>query len=58
MFLLQFVLGQALFSNKPPGLWYQNVSKDVNFDDLDVPKKITLAKIGFLTIFVQLRDGK
>ena len=36
--------------------WYQNVAQDVNFDILDVPKKITLAKFGFLTIFVQPRD--
>ena len=38
--------------------WYQNVPQDVNFDILDVPKKITLAKFGFLTIFVQPRDEK
>ena len=36
--------------------WYQNVAQDVNFDILDVQKKITLAKFGFLTIFVQPRD--
>ena len=31
---------------------------DVNFDILDVPKKITLAKFGFLSIFVQPPDEK
>ena len=30
----------------------------MNFDILDVPKKITLAKFGFLSIFVQPRDEK
>ena len=38
--------------------WYQNVPQDVNFDILDVPKKITLAKFGFLSIFVQPCDEK
>ena len=36
----------------------KNVPQDVNFDMLDVPKKITLAKFGFLSIFVQPRDEK
>ena len=38
--------------------WYQNVPQDVYFDIFDVPKKITLAKFGFLTNFVQPRDEK
>ena len=32
--------------------------QDVYFDIFDVPKKITLAKFGFLTNFVQPRDEK
>ena len=35
--------------------WYKNVPQDVYFDIFDVPKKIKLAKFGFLTNFVQLR---
>ena len=38
--------------------WYQNVPQDVYFDIFDVPKKITLAKFGFVTNFVQARDEK
>ena len=38
--------------------WYQNVPQDVNFNILDVSKKITLAKFGFLGIIVQPRDEK
>ena len=38
--------------------WYQNVPKDMNFDIFNVPKKITLAKFGFLTNYVQPRDAK
>ena len=37
---------------------YQNVPQDVNFDILDVPKKITWAKFGFLSIFVKPRAEK
>ena len=33
--------------------WYQNVPQDINFDIFDVNKKITLAKFGFLTNYVQ-----
>ena len=40
------------------GDWYQNVPQDINFDIFDVNKKIPLAKFGFLTNYVQLRNGK
>ena len=36
--------------------WYQNVPQDGNFYNLNVSKKITLAKFGCLRIFVQPRD--
>ena len=38
--------------------WYQNVPQDISFDIFDVNKKITLAKFGFLTNYVQLRNEK
>ena len=52
---------KSKFHSPPPRAlrdWYQSVPRDVNFDILDVPKKITLAKFGFLSIFVQPRDEK
>ena len=53
--------GIPRFTTSPPRALrdrYQNVSQDVNFDILDVPKKITWAKFGFLSIFVKPRDKK
>ena len=38
--------------------WYQNVPQDMNFDSFDLPKKITLAKFGFLTNYVQPHDER
>ena len=38
--------------------WYQNVPQDINFDIFDVNKKITLAKFGLLTNYVQPRNEK
>ena len=38
--------------------WYQNVPQDMKFHIFNVNKKITLAKFGFLTNYVQPRDEK
>ena len=38
--------------------WYQNVPQNMKFHIFDVNKKITLAKFGFLTNYVQPRDEK
>ena len=38
--------------------WYQNVPQDMKFHIFNVNKKITLAKFGFLTNYVQPHDEK
>ena len=40
------------------GDWYQNVPQDISFNIFAVNKKITLAKFGFLTNYVQPRNEK
>ena len=41
-----------------PRLVSKMVPQDINFDIFDVNKKITLAKFGFLTNYVQPRNEK